>query len=227
MKTTEQKKKSEDTLPLDLNNVSTEQLEKLLTERKAEQMAAEKVKRTTYEKNKETLISELGIHATEVSEMIQVLNKKAFDSLNEFRVKMLEYGDIKGGENNKGNFELKNEKFKILFTSQVKKEFDEKAELAEIKLKSFLNGFVKNRDKKLYTFIMAQMERNSVTKKLDINNINRLYKIENEFEEQDWKDAIRLFKESYNPTGTELYIRFYSKNDNGGWKLINLNFSSI
>jgi hypothetical protein len=74
---------------------------------------------------------------------------------------------------------------------------------------------------------MGLLERNSITGDLDINNINRLYKMENDFDDPDWVEAIRLFKESYNPKGSVEYVRFYSRTDNNGWEQINLNFSSL
>lgn len=207
--------------------LSTEQLEELLKERKAEETAAAQAAKEAYEKKKESLINSMGIKACELTSELAAAKTLFFTELENFRSTLLAYGEIKGGENNKGNFELKNQNFKVQFSSALKKEFDERAELAEEKLKSFLQGFVKKRDQKLYKVILGLLERNSVTGQLDINNINRLYKLENEFDDENWHDCIRLFKEAYNPTTTSRYIRIYKANPNNGWDLLNLNFSSI
>jgi hypothetical protein len=207
--------------------LSTEELKQLLAERQKEDVAEQAAKKAAYEKSKNALIQSIGIVGIDLFSQLAEAKTLFFQRMHTFKEEMLEYGDIKGGEKNKGNFEIKNEHFKIQYSSAVKKEFDERADLAEEKLKLFLNGFVKKRDKKLYGLIMGMLERNSVTGDLDINNINRLYKHENDFDDADWKDALRLFKEAYNPTTTSNYIRIYRRNENNGWDLVNLNFSSI
>lgn len=207
--------------------LSSKELEAMLKQaREAEKKEAE-AKRAKYEEERDYLTTNLCLEANEAFLVMKALKCGAMLRLKEFREKMLEYGDLKGGEKNKGNFQIETEQFKIVFASQVKKTFDERSLLAEEHLKNFLNGFVKKRDQKLHKFIMGLLERNHKTGDLDIDNINRLYSMENDFDDADWKKAIQLFKESYNPTATSEYIRFYSKNDNGGWDLINLNFSSL
>ena len=213
--------------PIDLSKVSTEDLKKALAEKNQSEKAAAEKKRKEYERDKEELINWMGKKAGEVSAALTEFKKTGFEKLESFRAVMLDYGAIRKGERNKGNFEIKNEDFKIIFSSQVKHAFDERSLMAEKKLKNWLEGFVKNRDKKLHKFIMGLMERNHKTGDLDIKNINRIYKMENDFEDQDWKDAIKLFKESYNPVGTTLYVRTYKRNERNGWDLIDLNYSSI
>jgi hypothetical protein len=105
--------------------------------------------------------------------------------------------------------------------------FDERSRLAEAKLKEFLGGFVKRNNKNLHKLIMGMLERNSYTGDLDITNINRLYKLEKEFDDPNWKEAIVLFKESYQPSHTASYVRFYELNEAGRYENIGLQFSSM
>jgi hypothetical protein len=212
---------------IDVTALSTQDLEALLKEKKANEAAESAKKRNNYEHERDVLINLLGSEAAHAHIVLRELKRLAMLRLKDFRTRMLEYGDIKGGEKNKGNFQIENENFKILFSTQVRKKFDERSETAEEHLKLFLNSFVKKRDQKLHKFIMGLMERNSKTGDLDIDNINRLYAMENDFDDENWKKAIVLFKESYNPTETAEYVRFYKKNENGGWDLINLQFSGV
>lgn len=207
--------------------LTAKELKALLKETEAAEKAEREAARKQYESERDQMITMLGSEANDAWSVLKELKCTAMLRVKEFKAKMLEYGDIKGGENNKGNFSIENENFKVSFSSQVKKTFDERSLLAEQHLKNFLNGFVKARDKKLHKFIMGLLERNHKTGDLDIDNINRLYTMENDFEDNDWKEAIRLFKESYNPTKTTEYVRFYKRNDNNGWDAIDLNFSSI
>ncbi|MBX2903102.1 MAG: DUF3164 family protein [Chitinophagales bacterium] len=212
---------------VDLSTVTTEELEAILKQKKAQEIEAAAQKRAQYEQERDYLITMLGFQANEAWGVLRELKCEAMLRLKEFRSQMLEYGDLKGGEKNKGNFQIENEAFKISFSSQVKKTFDERSQTAEEHLKLFLNGFVKKRDQKLHKFIMGLLERNKKTGELDIDNINRLYSMETDFDDENWRKAIELFKESYNPTETSEYVRIYRKTESGGWDLINLNFSSL
>jgi len=141
---------------------------------------------------------------------------------------MLEYGQIRGGENNKGSFEVKNEKYKIKFSSQVNKCFDERAELAEKKLKEFLASFVKKKDRSAYDLIITLLERNSKTGDFDFDLINRLYKMRDRFNNPLWVEALDMFMESYSPYGTAQYIQFFEKNPtNNCYEAVVLDFAKL
>ncbi len=210
-----------------LTALSTRELEKALEVRKAKENAEREARRTEYETEKAALISNLGNTALITAEALKDFKANAMNNVRNFRTKLLEYGQLRKGEANKGNFEIKNDDFKITFSSQVRKCFDERSELAEEKLKSFLGSFVKKRDKDLHDLVLSLLERNPKSGDLDISNIQRLYKLEDRFDNDDWREAIRLFKESYNPEGTAYYVRFFQRDEDNAWKLINLNFSSL
>ena len=210
-----------------LNALSTRDLEKALAARKAQENAERDALRQQYENEKDALISALGGTATKAADILKAFKEDAMGQVRGFRSKLLEYGQLRKGEANKGNFEIKNDSYKITFSSQVKKCFDERSELAEEKLKSFLGSFVKKRDKDLHDLVLSLLERNPKSGDLDISNIQRLYKLEDRFDNEDWREAIRLFKESYNPEGTAYYVRFFQKAEDNSWQHINLNFSSL
>lgn len=196
---------------IDLSKLSAAELEAALKEKKAAEREEEARKRKEYEQAREELINELGGFALNLVGQMLDLKYSAFNQLIAFRERMLEYGDLRRGEKNKGSFEIKNDTFKIIFTSQVNKRFDERAELAEKKLRSFMESFIRKRDQKSYKIIKALLERNAKTGDYDIDLINRLYTMEDTFDHPDWKDALRLFKESYSPNGTAQYVRFFKK----------------
>ena len=210
----------------DINELSDEQLQELLNERKAVKQKEADEKRKDYEDTREKILQTFGMAAATFSHELASFKLDALQSLKSFRETMLEYGDLRRGEANKGSFEIKNDHFKIVFSTQINKGFDERSEMAEDKLKIFLETFVKKRDLKLHGLIMGLLERNT-SGDLDINNINRLYKMENDFDDENWREAIRLFKESYNPTQSKEYVRFFVKGEQGEWSHLNLNFASI
>lgn len=210
-----------------LNALTTRDLEKALAARKTQENAERDAQRVQYENEKDALISALGGTAVKAADILKTFKHDAMGQVRGFRSKLLEYGQLRKGDANKGNFEIKNDSFKITFSSQVKKCFDERSELAEEKLKSFLGSFVKKRDKDLHDLVLSLLERNPKSGDLDISNVQRLYKLEDRFDNEDWREAIRLFKESYNPEGTAYYVRFFQKAEDNSWQHINLNFSSL
>lgn len=202
-----------------------EELEAMLAKKKKAEKERLEAARKSYEQTRERMLGTLCGTALSISEELQEFKRDAFTALMMFRQQMMAYGDLRGGKDNKGSFEVKNETFKIQFSSQILKKFDERAELAEVKLKEFLKTFVKKRDKEVFELVNALLERNEKNGDFDINLINRLYKMEGRFDDQNWRDGIRLFKEAYTPSGTAQYARFYVRNDLGAWKQIPMDFA--
>ncbi|GAA4465317.1 hypothetical protein GCM10023093_17310 [Nemorincola caseinilytica] len=193
-------------------DMTVEELQQALKEKQATDTAERQAQRKRYEQRKEALINTLGGFATGLRAQMTELKQEAFGDMAKFRLEMMEYGDIRGGEKNKGSFELKNEQYKIVFKNSTVKAFDERAELAEKKLKEFLGTFVKRKDKPAYELVMALLERNDKTGDFDINLINRLYKMRDKFDDPLWHEAIDLFQESYSPYGSAQYIQFFERN---------------
>lgn len=202
--------------------------EKLKRARKQEREERNK-KRAQYENLRDTTSETLVTEAKHLHTQLAEFKEKAQKLAAEFRDQMLEHGSIRGGENNKGSYEFthSSEMFKIQVKSQVQKGFDERAELAEKHLRNFIEDFVKKRDKEMYTLIVGILERNQKTGKLDVSNINRLYKIEDKFDHPEWVAALAMFKEAYHEQKTTSYIQFLQKDEHGKWQPVVLNLSSI
>ncbi|MOA13632.1 hypothetical protein D3C78_1336930 [compost metagenome] len=88
-------------------------------------------------------------------------------------------------------------------------------------------------------FIAAQFSGDPATNKLinsllerkrgslDIKLVQRLYAMENDFDNQNWREGIKLLKESWQASESKEYITCHYKDANGEWQLINLNFASV
>jgi len=73
--------------------------------------------------------------------------------------------------------------------------------------------------------VMSLLERKKG--ELDINLVQKLYAMEDRFQDENWKRGIELLKESYSFSHSKDYIGFEVKNDKGEWLPINLQFSNI
>lgn len=210
-----------------LADMSIEEIQELLKEKQAAETAEKQKKRKDYEDKKEGMINNLGDFAVGLRNQMLDLKAESFADMAQFRLEMLEYGEIRGGEKNKGSFELKNDKYKIVFRSQVNKCFDERAGLAEAKLKEFLASFVKKKDKPAYDLVVTLLERNKEGD-YDFDLINRLYKMRDKFDNPLWHQALDMFMESYSPYGTAQYIQFFEKNPKtNGYEPVVLDFAKV
>lgn len=211
-----------------LGDMSIEEIKELLAEKEAAERKEREQARKQYEAAREEMINTLGGFAVGLRNQMLDLKLESFRELTAMRARMMNYGDIRGGVNNKGNFEIKNEHFKIKFSSQVNKGFDERAKIAEEKLKEFLATFIKKKDKSAYSLIISLIQRNEKTGDFDYDLINRLYKMRDQFDNPLWHEALDLFMESYAPYGTAHYVQFFTKNEtNNAWEPVVLDFAKL
>jgi hypothetical protein len=201
-----------------------EKLKDLKRKEKQEKLARKK----EYEALRNEVAEGLVTQAKHLSAQILEFKEQSLRKANEFRNTMLEYGELRGGADNKGSFEFKDasDTFKVVVKTNTIKGFDERADMAEQHLKTFLESFVKKRDKLTYNMIIKLLERNVKTGKLDISNINRLYTMEEEISNEEFTKAITLFKESYQDKRTATYIQFYHRSEaSGQWLPVVLNIT--
>jgi hypothetical protein len=206
--------------------LTEEQLEQMLEQKRKEKAAEREKLRTKYMSKKETLIAGLIRQAQQLNELLSSFKQEANAQLLEFTELMHEYGKLKS--DGKGNFSLMSDdgNMKVKFKIQSRKSFNELAQLAEQHLRNFMQSFVKVRNQEAYTFISTILERNAKGE-YDIALINRLYKMENDYDHADWREAIRLFKEAYQEIESRSYITFHIRKPGGDWQLINLNFAAL
>ena len=207
---------------IDISQLSTEQLEAALAKKKEAERQKREKQRKSYESLKKETIDDLAPVAEELSLSIVRFRDKAFTQLGSLYELLQDYS--KRHQDGKGNFKIENEEFKILFKRQGKGTFDERSEQAEKHIIDFLNtkydGDLDTKD-----LILSLMERKKGD--LDINMIQKLYSMEDRFDDENWREGIRLLKESYSFRHSKDYISFFKKGRNNQWEGINLNFSSI
>ncbi len=212
---------------IDMSTLTPGKLKELLAiaEQKEKEEAA--AKRAEYENQKHNIVDNLISGAYVIHQELSAFKHDAFTILRGFYKTMKEYADLK--DTNKGSFRIKNaDGTKMVeFSRQVTSGFDERAVAAEEMLKDFLSDFVKKKDKAIYELVIGLLDRNRATGELDIKNINKLYRMEDKFDDQRWKKAIALFKESYQESSTSFYVRFYENDGTGKPQAIQLNFSAI
>jgi hypothetical protein len=208
-------------------NLTVEQLEALLAEKRKEEALRLKREREEYEKYVNGTTQDIFDGALVLADRIKAFHAESSTKLDAMRERLNEYGMIRA--NSKGGYHriTADGTGKVVYKYTTVCAWDERAEKAETLLRDFLTDFVKKRDLKLYAIISAILERNAEGN-LEFGRIQSLYSREEEFDDPRWREAIRLFKQAYYPTGSKMRIEVYRRTgDSQKWEPVRLNLSSL
>lgn len=207
--------------------LTDEELEELLRKRKEEKREKIRLARMSYEATRDNLVKDLAAKAQKLHEQMVALKNESIARLEEFRLTAQEYGDIRS--NSKGGFSLRtsDQSLMISYDRNTRSEYDERANLAEELLKEFLEDKVKSRDKKAYRTIMSLLTSNAKTGQFNPTSVNSLLSIQDNYDDDRWKRAMKLFMESYSTLFISMSVSFYKKNSQDKDELIPLTFASL
>ncbi|WP_113638989.1 DUF3164 family protein [Nubsella zeaxanthinifaciens] len=210
---------------MDLRELTTEQLEKALQERKKSEKAKETAAKKRYEKNRDNTIEQMFEEALEVSRAIGRLKNKMNVIMDSQKQELESYGKIRS--NSKGGFSIvhSNGELQIARRRDTTPVWDERATKAVELLQEFLSDTVKKQAAKYYPILMGFLTRN---KKGDLEyaKVMELLTYEKDFDDPRWVEGLRLIKESYAQSFKAYTYEFKRKNKAGKWQFVNLNFSN-
>lgn len=212
---------------VDLNAMSSADLEKELQRRSDAKRAEERQKREAYERFINNSVDKIVHDATLLNSHLNQFFYDSTKSLQGMKMELDKYGEIRSSS--KGGFSRisKNGKHKVVYRYTTISDWDERAKKAEDLLREFLGDFVKKRDIKMFNIISALLEKNKEGN-LEFSRIQSLYSRESEFDDPRWKEAIKLFKESYKAVDSKMRIEVYKRSEvSNKWELIPLNLSSF
>lgn len=207
---------------MDLTQLTDEQFEAEMKRRQAEKQSQKEEAKKSYIALKQDTLTNLCNQAIYLNNSMKEFKEKAFGDMGTLYALLQEYSDRH--KDGKGNFKIENNHFKITYKKQGKPSFDERADQAEKHIVEFLTTRYSG-DEDTKDLIMSLLERKKG--ELDIALIQKLYQMEDRFDNENWKRGIELLKESYTYSHSKDYIRFEQKDENGQWQNINLQFSSI
>jgi hypothetical protein len=210
-----------------LNELTVEQLESLLSEKKKEEALRLKKEREEYENYVNSTTQSIFDAALDLATQIKNFHVGSTEKLDAMRERLDRYGMIRS--NSKGGYHrtTADGTGKVVYRYTSVCAWDERAEKAEALLRDFLTDFVKKRDQKLYAIISAILERNEEGN-LEYARIQALYSRESEFDDPRWCEAIRLFKQAYYPVASKMRIEVYRRKEaSQKWEPVPLNLSSL
>lgn len=209
-----------------VEQMSIEELEALLSEKRKGELETIKKEKAKYEEDRNHVVVMLSKLAEDASIILANFNRETREAMEEQKLKLEKYGKIRA--NSKGGFQIVSAdgQYKIVYQYKSISSYDERADKAEALLKEFLNDTIKKKDQKMHGIIMSLLERNGKGQ-LEYSRVQSLYKFENDYEDIRWREAIKLFKESFTVSDSKMQIYFHKRDENGAYQLINLNFSSL
>jgi hypothetical protein len=201
---------------------TVEVLEKRLANAKRLEREQKDAQRNAYEHLKNMTIDELCGRAIRLNSALAQFKSEAFSDMQTVYTLLQEYSSRHA--DGKGSFKVEHGNFKITYKRQGKPTFDERAQQAEKHIIDFVNSKFAD-DQATHDLIMSLLERKKG--ELDISLVQKLYAMEDRFDDQSWKLGISLLKESYQYSHSKDYMLFEQRDENGQWNAINLQFSNI
>jgi hypothetical protein len=206
--------------------LSAAELRDLLAKKEKAEKAAHEKEKIEYEAARdETIFKMVNTAQTLFNELGEF---KTFCHIEmENQAKKLEgYGKIRS--NSKGGFSITNadDTMRVTRRRDTEPVWDERAGKGVDLIKDFLGDAIKKRDVKLYEILIGFLERNDKGD-LEYARVMELYKHEDKFQDERWKEGLRLIKESFSNHLKGFGYEFKIKGTDGKWTNLLLNFSSI
>ncbi len=211
---------------VDVSSLSSAELEAMLKKKKEKEAKKLAKEKAAYEKERDTLISEMVDHALELSEQLTYFKELCHVAMDKQCEKLKTYGKIRS--NSKGGFQVVNTEGtkKLVRRRDTTPVWDERSEKAMQLIKAFLMESVKKRDKKQFTLLMSFLERNK-NGDLEYSRVMNLIQNEELFDDERWVEGLRLMKESFSNHLKGFGYEFKIVNDEGKWVSIPMNFSAM
>lgn len=211
-----------------VNEMSVEELERVLAEKKQLKKDAEVKKREAYEAIRAELIQKIRqkVHAVEGD--VRGLFDFIVREVGAFIDVMNEYGQVK--RVGQSNFSIGDDTFKVIIRTNNVKGFDERADVAATRLLEFLDDWIKKaRDgvnNPMYQLAMTMLERNRYGD-LDYKSVSKLYALEDKFNDPEYTSIMQLFKESNTVERTATNYYFEERDQRGVWRRIEISFNRL
>ena len=211
-----------------VNELSVEELERLLAEKKKMKKDEEIRKREAYEAIRAEVVHKI---RTKVWGVVNIV-KGFFDFVQAetgaFKEVMAEYGQLR--DPGQMSYKLDWDGFRIWIKCNKVKRFDERADVAALRLIEFLQTWIQRADNgvnnPMYQLAMTLLERNKFGD-LDYKSISKLYELENKFNDPEYSEIMQLFKESNVVEGTATNYYFEERDERGVWRKLEPSFNRL
>ena len=211
---------------IDLSKHSTEDLQKALAAKTAEENRLRKQAKEDYENQKEVAIGKIMAEAINVNQVVGNFKALCHQIFEKHKEMLDEYGGIRS--NSKGGFSLisKDGDYKVTRIRCTTPQWDERSEKGTQLIEDFLKDTVKKRDLDVFELLYSFLKKNEKGD-LEYSKVMNLISNKHRFKDPRWVEGLNLLEESYSIQLRAFGYTFSTKNEAGKWDTINVNFSSI
>jgi len=203
---------------MNIAEMSVEQVEQLLAQKKKEEQDNQIKKREAYEAIRADTVHNIKNKVLDTVEVVKGLFDFVTNETKAFKEVMSEYGQLRRVD--QMSYTMQDGNFRVLVKSNKVKRFDERADVAASRLIDFLQEWIKGKkdgeNDPMYQLAMTMLERNKEGD-LDYKSISKLYSLESRFNSEEYSAIMELFKESNVVEGTATNYYFEQKNERGVW----------
>ncbi len=211
-----------------VSDLSSKELAQLLADKREEERKQSLARREAYEALRSELLENLEKQVKTVCKEVRCFADFVNNESSAFREVMTEYGQLRSDE--QLSFTLRDDDFKWEVKSNKVKRFDERADLAAMRLIEFLRKWIQQQpdgtENPMYQLTMKLLERNKYGD-LDYKSVSKLYDLESRFSDPEYSDIMRLFKESNIVEGTAINHYFYQRDKLGVWRKMEPSFNRL
>lgn len=211
-----------------VNELSVEELERLLVEKKKMKKDEEIRKREAYEAIRAEVVHKIRTKVWGVVNNVKGFFDFVQAETGAFKEVMAEYGQLR--DPGQMSYKLDWDGFRIWIKCNKVKRFDERADVAALRLIEFLQTWIQRADNgvnnPMYQLAMTLLERNKFGD-LDYKSISKLYELENKFNDPEYSEIMQLFKESNVVEGTATNYYFEERDERGVWRKLEPSFNRL
>lgn len=211
-----------------VSELSVEELERLLAEKKKMKKDEEIRKREAYEAIRAEVVHKIRTKVWGVVNNVKGFFDFVQAETGAFKEVMAEYGQLR--DPGQMSYKLDWDGFRIWIKCNKVKRFDERADVAALRLIEFLQTWIQRADNgvnnPMYQLAMTLLERNKFGD-LDYKSISKLYELENKFNDPEYSEIMQLFKESNVVEGTATNYYFEERDERGVWRKLEPSFNRL
>jgi hypothetical protein len=209
-----------------VEELSIEQMEAILNEKKAKQAKLREKERQNYEIERDELVETMVAKARDISGILKSFKTDLNVVFDEHQLRLQEYGGIRS--NSKGGFSLQhsNGEMKAVRTRSTQPVWDERSTKALELISDFMQDTVKKKDLKLYEILKSFIQRNEKGE-LEYSKVMHLLSHKDKYDDPRWVEGLNLIQESYSISLRGYGFDFFVKDEQGKWLKVEINFTAI
>ncbi|MEI7488605.1 MAG: DUF3164 family protein [Chryseobacterium sp.] len=212
---------------IDLSQLSAEQLEAALAEKRKKEHEDREKERKNFEIQNDQENSELIQMASEAHSLLRKIKDKSHAIMENKQERLNEYGKIRS--NSKGGYRsLSSDKTtKISRRRDTAPVWDERGKKALELVHEFLYDFVKKRSQETFQMLIGFLVKNKKGE-LKYESVMNLLQHEHLYNDERWIEGLKLLRESYSTYFKGYQYDFEVLNEKTGkYEKIELNFSAL